>query len=78
MKNKPGMMARLATVLGDHDIDIDSLMQKEAPEDAAYVPVIVVTGPAAERSMRDALETVAGIDGLIDQAPVLYRIEDFK
>jgi len=78
MRNQPGMMARLATVLGDHQIGIDSIMQKEAPHDAEYVPVIIVTGPAPERAMTDALTTIEGIDGLTGRSPVMYRIEDFK
>ncbi len=78
MRNQAGMMARLATVLGEHQIGIDSIMQKEAPHDAEYVPVIIVTGPAPERAMTDALETISKMDGLTGRAPVMYRIEDFK
>jgi len=78
MRNLSGMMARLATVLGDHEIGIDSIMQKEAPLDAEYVPVIIVAGQASERAMAAALKTLSGIDGLIDQEPVMYRIEDFN
>ena len=78
MKDQPGTLAKVAAVLGDQGIGIDSVMQKEAPADAEYVPVIIVTGPAAERAMAAALERVAGLAGLTDRPAVRYRIEDFE
>ncbi len=78
MKDQPGTLARVATVLGDHQIGIDSVMQKEAPKNAEYVPVIIVTGPAQERSMAEALAKIAALSGLTDRPTVRYRIEDFE
>ena len=78
MKDQPGTLARVATVLGQHRIGIDSVMQKEATKNAAYVPVILVTGPAQEREMSAALAEIAAMDGATDRPTVLYRIEDFE
>ena len=78
MKDQPGTLARIATVLGDHQIGIDSVMQKEAPKNAEFVPVIIVTGPAQERSMAEALAKIAALSGLTDRPTVRYRIEDFE
>ena len=78
MKDQPGTLARVATVLGQHRIGIDSVMQKEATKNAAYVPVIIVTGPAQEREMSAALAEIAAMDGATDRPTVLYRIEDFE
>ena len=78
MKDQPGTLARVAAVLGDHRIGIDSVMQKEAPTNAEFVPVIIVTGPAQERAIADALAAIAGLDGLTDRPTVRYRIEDFE
>lgn len=77
MKDQPGTLARAATVLGAHRIGIDSVMQKEAPTNAEYVPVIIVTGPAKEREMAAALAEIAAEGGLTDRPTVMYRIEDF-
>jgi len=76
MKDQPGTLAKVAAVLGAHGIGIDSVMQQEAPADAEYVPVIFVTGKAAERALADALTQIQALDGVIDRAPVRYRIED--
>ncbi len=78
MKDQPGTLARVATVLGGHRIGIDSVMQKEAPKNAEYVPVIIVTGPAKEREMASALAEIAAMAGVADRPTVIYRIEDFE
>ena len=78
MKDQPGTLARVATVLGAHRIGIDSVMQKEAPKNAPYVPVILVTGPAQEREMAAALAEIAALAGATDRPTVAYRIEDFE
>ena len=78
MKDQPGTLARVATVLGAHRIGIDSVMQKEAPKNAEYVPVILVTGPAQEREMAAALAEIAALGGATDRPTVAYRIEDFE
>ena len=78
MKDQPGTLARVAAVLGDHRIGIDSVMQKEAPTNAEYVPVIIVTGPAPERDIAGALAKIAAPGGLTDRPTVRYRIEDFE
>lgn len=78
MKDQPGTLAKAAAVLGQHRIGIDSVMQKEAPTNAEYVPVIIVTGPAKEKEMAAALAEIAAADGLTDRPTVMYRIEDFE
>lgn len=78
MKDQPGMLACVATILGEHRIGIDSVMQQEAPKNAEYVPVLIVTGPAQEREMAAALAKIATRDGLTDRPTVRYRIEDFE
>ena len=78
MKDQPGTLAKAATVLGRHGIGIDSVMQKEAAKGAAYVPVILVTGPAPEREIAAALAEIAALDGVVDRPAVAYRIEDFE
>lgn len=78
MKDQPGTLARVATALGQHRIGIDSVMQKEAAKGAEYVPVLIVTGLAKEREMASALAEIAAMDSVVNQATVMYRIEDFE
>ena len=78
MKDQPGTLARVATVLGAHGIGIDSVMQQEAPRNAEYVPVIIVTAAAKDREIAAALAEVADTPGVTDRPTVCYRIEDFE
>ena len=76
MKDRPGTLAKVAAVLGAHGIGIDSVMQQEGPENAEYVPVLFVTSQASERAMAEALAEIEGLEDVIDQKPVRYRIEN--
>lgn len=78
MLDHPGVLARVASVLGGHGIGIDSVIQKERAENMAYVPVIMVTDQAKEKDIADALRDIADMQNVTDQETVRYRIEDFK
>jgi homoserine dehydrogenase len=55
--DKPGVLARLAGVLGHHHISIASVHQKERRA-ARIVPVVMMTHEARESNVRDALRTI--------------------
>lgn len=76
LKDQPGMFAQVARILGDHDISLASVMQKEARAGAA-VPVIMLTHVARAGAVLSAL---AEIDALnqVGAPTIWYRIEDFE
>ncbi|MFQ5458384.1 MAG: homoserine dehydrogenase [Myxococcota bacterium] len=71
--DRPGVLSRIAGVLGQHDISISSVIQK-GRERPGSVPVVIMTHSAREKNLRDAL---AGIDAAkVVQAPTqMIRIE---
>ena len=73
--DRPGVLARLAGVLGEHEIGIESVIQKGRSRGSASVPVLMQCHPARESAVRDAL---AIIDRLPDvTAPTRFiRIEE--
>jgi homoserine dehydrogenase len=73
--DKPGMMARVAKILGDHEISIASVIQKEARA-GEYVPVVILTHRAGEGSMQGALKEIDTMD-VVSANTVRFRIEDF-
>ncbi len=73
--DKPGMLARVAQILGQNGISIASVMQKEA-RSGEYVPVIIVTHAAKEKGFRDALKEIDTLD-VVGATTVRLRIEDF-
>jgi homoserine dehydrogenase len=61
-QDRPGVLSRVAGILGENDISIASVLQKERAA-AEAVPVVMMTHEARERDMRRAL---AAIDRLPD------------
>ncbi|TAN39016.1 MAG: homoserine dehydrogenase [Verrucomicrobia bacterium] len=74
--DKPGMLARIAQVLGDHGISIASVMQKESSA-GKHVPVIIVTHQAPEQQFQHALKLIDQLD-FVGAPTVRLRIEDFE
>ncbi|MEM7731995.1 MAG: homoserine dehydrogenase [Pseudomonadota bacterium] len=73
LEDKPGALAKLATVLGDAGVSIDRMRQYR--HDAGAAPVLIVT----HKTTRDALDAaVAGMGQLdvVKEAPVALRIEE--
>ena len=53
--DRPGVLAQIARIFGDHRISIASCIQKEADLTAGSAELVIVTHPAQERDMRAAL-----------------------
>jgi homoserine dehydrogenase len=72
-QDRPGVLSRVAGILGEHDISIASVLQKERAAREA-VPVVMMTHEAQERDMRRAL---GGIDRLpqIAGPTTMIRVE---
>jgi homoserine dehydrogenase len=63
--DRPGVFAQIASLLGQHDISITSLLQQEpAPDTDRGVPIVITTHKALEGNVRQALEE-------IDRLPVV-------
>jgi homoserine dehydrogenase len=51
----PGVLAQIAKVLGDNNIGIASVIQKEADASAQTAEIVIMTHPARELAMQEAL-----------------------
>jgi homoserine dehydrogenase len=60
--DQPGVLGRLMTILGAHQISIAQLAQDGRPDDAARVWVVVLTHDARERDVRDALGEIDALE----------------
>jgi len=73
--DRPGVLGRIASVLGEHGISIESVLQKKPPASGAAVPVLLFTHPAREAGVRRALATIDRLPEIA--APTrLVRIEE--
>ena len=71
--DKPGVLSRIAGVLGQHAISISSVLQKGQGESA--VPIFIVTHRAKESDMRSALAEVDRLPDVLDRTRMI-RIEN--
>lgn len=73
--DRPGVFARIASVLGAHEISIASVLQKEV-RSGEYVPVVIVTHAARESRYVAALQEIDKLD-VVGAETVRLRIEDY-
>jgi homoserine dehydrogenase len=62
--DRPGILSKIAGILGDNNISIASVIQKESEEEHEYVPLVMMTHTALEADVIKAIK-------LIDRLPEL-------
>ncbi len=70
--DRPGVLARVATILSEEGISIEALIQKEATE-GELVPIILLTHSTREKHMNEAIrriESMADIAGSVTRIRV--------
>jgi homoserine dehydrogenase len=72
--DRPGVLARIAGVLGRFDISIASVIQKERRA-GTTVPIVIRTHRARERDLVKALSAIDALD-TVKGRPVAIRIEE--
>ena len=72
--DSPGVLSKIAGVLGKHNISIDCVHQKGRKSKQA-VPIVMLTHHAKESDVRKALTEIQILD-VVWEAPMLIRIED--
>ncbi len=72
LRDEPGALARIATVLGQAGISIDRMRQYDHPGDDA--PVLIVTHPCAAGDLAAALDGMAAT-GVLRGEPVALQIQ---
>jgi homoserine dehydrogenase len=66
--DKPGVLAEVTRILGDRDISIDAMMQKEPAENETEADIVILTHITIEKNMDAAIaamEALAAIDGKV-------------
>jgi len=70
----PGVLSKIAGILGDNNISIQSVHQKGRKTKGA-VPIVMLTHTAKEAAVKKALSEIFELD-VVSGRPVLIRIED--
>ena len=66
VKDRPGVLAKIATVLSEGDINIESIIQKDQADDNAPVPLIMLTRKVQEKKMNAAIDKIRTLDVLVN------------
>ena len=76
VKDQPGVLARVASVMARHQVSIVSVIQNPS-ELAGAASLVLTTHESDERAIRVTLKNLAGLASVLE-APVLLRIGDFN
>lgn len=72
--DNPGVLSKIAGVLGDHSISIESVIQRGRGYQGKGVPLIMMTHRAVEKNVQDALRVIDQL-GCVCEKTVLIRVE---
>jgi len=61
VRDRPGIIARLAEILSDHELNIDAVLQKPGFAKAA-LPFVITLEPCRDSQLHPALEKMAALD----------------
>ena len=71
VEDKPGVLATVASVLGNNSVSIEQVVQKERSGDNAEI--VVITNHVRERHLKDALLTFQNMS-VVKSIPSLIRV----
>jgi homoserine dehydrogenase len=74
-QDRPGVLGQIAALLGEHEIGIESVIQRRSEGRAGVVPIVVLTHPAREGAVRRALERIDALPAVAARTR-LVRIEE--
>ncbi|MBD3646895.1 MAG: homoserine dehydrogenase, partial [Pseudomonadales bacterium] len=72
--DKPGVMARISTILSQHNISIEALIQKDARSGEA--PIVIITDEILESALNEAISELESLDEVIDRVTHI-RVQTF-
>ena len=74
--DKPGVLAKVSGILGDHNISIASVIQKERGVEKS-VPIVMMTHEAVEGNVRKALQEISNLS-VITEKTMMIRVESME
>ncbi len=72
--DRPGVLSRISGVFGEHEISIESVIQKGRAGQGDFVPLVLMTHEASEENMQNALAEIKELD-IVGEEVSLIRVE---
>jgi homoserine dehydrogenase len=69
VSDEPGVLSKVTTILADHDISIDALLQRESAEGENQTDVIILTHDTVEGRLREAIGRMQSLPTVL--APIV-------
>ncbi len=63
--NQPGVLAEVTRILGEHEISIESILQKSSEPHQEILPVVILTQVTREANMQNAQQELAALPTVI-------------
>ena len=76
-KDRPGVLAQIATVFGKNKISISSAIQPESDEKTKTAEIVIMTHPAREKSMQKALRELEKLE-MVKEISNFIRVEEIE
>jgi len=73
--DRPGVLAQIAKILGDQQISISSVIQKMADSVAQTAEIVIMTHPAKESAVQQALDEVVHL-AVVNEISNFIRVEE--
>ena len=64
VEDRPGVLAAVSGILGEHGISIEAMQQKEPAEGEKQVPLVMLTHSVRESQMNVALGGIEALDAV--------------
>lgn len=76
VEDRPGVIAQIASILGELNIGISSILQPESDEEGTSVALVLMIHRATNAQMTDALTRITAL-ACVTKAPRMIRVEHF-
>ncbi len=76
-KDRPGVLAQIATIFGKNNISISSAIQPESDEKTKTAEIVIMTHPAIEKAMQKALGELKKLE-VVKEISNFIRVEDIE
>jgi homoserine dehydrogenase len=76
-KDRPGVLAQIATVFGKNNISIASAIQPESDEKTKTAEIVIMTHPAVEKAMQKALGELKKLE-VVKEISNFIRVEEIE
>ncbi len=74
VQDQPGVLSKISGVLGQHQISIRTMIQRERGTEGGGVPLVLMTHQALENNVQNALKEIDALD-IVSEKTVLIRVE---